>query len=127
MKRARVLLAEDHKRMREKIARVVEREVGAVGDGQALLEAESRLNPDVCILDISMPILNGIETANLIQQSRSKTKIIFLTSHEHNSFLEAALKTGALGYVLKPRMASDLRPAIREALADNLFISPSMP
>lgn len=130
MKRVRLLLAEDHKEMREMIARLVEREfevVGAVADGQALLEAESRLKPDVCVIDISMPILNGIEAVNLLRQSRSNAKIIFLTAHAHRAFLAAALEAGALGYVLKPRMASDLLLAIREAMSNHLFISPSMP
>jgi DNA-binding NarL/FixJ family response regulator len=128
MGRVRLLLAEDHKQMREMITRIVEREfelVGAVGDGQALVEAESRLKPDVCVLDISMPILDGIEAASFLQQSGSIAKIVFLTGHTNRAFLEAALKTGALGYVLKPRMVSDLLLAIREAMAGRQFISPS--
>src|SRR6185295_7504370 len=130
MVRTRLLLAEDHQEMRARTVRMLEREfdvVGAVGDGQALLEAESRLKPDVCILDISMPILNGIEVAILLRQSGSVAKIIFLTMHTQAAFLEAALEAGALGYVLKPRMVSDLHLAIREALSDRLFISPSLP
>lgn len=130
MARARLLLAEDHKEMREIISRIVEGEfdmVLAVADGQALLEAESRLKPDVCVIDISMSILNGIEAANVLQQSGTKAKIVFLTVHDQQDFLEAALEAGALGYVLKPRMASDLLPAIREALSDRLFISPILP
>ena len=129
MTRIRLLLAEDHQAMREMIVRILEREfdvVGAVGDGQALLEAESRLKPDVCIIDISMPILSGLEAALLLRQSGSLAKIIFLTVHAQEVFLEAALEAGALGYVLKPRMASDLRLAIQEALSGRRFISPSM-
>jgi len=128
MDRARLLLAEDHTEMREMIARLLEREfevVGVVGDGQALLEAESRLKPDVCLMDISMPVVNGIEAANLLQQKRTRAKIIFLTMHAHRDYLEAALEAGASGYVLKPRVASDLLLAIREALTGGLFISPS--
>ena len=130
MEKIRLLLAEDHKEMREMIVRMLEREfevVGEASDGQSLLEAESRLKPDVCVLDISMPILNGIEAASLLQKSGSIAKIVFLTVHEHTAFLEAALEAGALGYVLKPRMASDLCPAIREVMAGRLFISPLMP
>jgi len=128
--RARLLLAEDHKEMRDLIARMVGREfevVGAVGDGRALLEAESRLKPDICVIDISMPILNGIEAANLLQQSESTAKIVILTAHADKDFLETALEAGALGYVLKPRMTSDLLLAIREAMSDRMFISPPMP
>lgn len=129
MGRVRLLLAEDHKHMREMIVRIVEREfevVEAVGDGQSLLEAASRLKPDVCVVDISMPILDGIEAARSLQQSGSTAKVVFLTAHTTGAFLEAALETGALGYVLKPKMASDLFPAIREALAGRQFISPSI-
>ena len=123
-------MAEDHKEMREMIVRILEHEfevVGAVGDGQALLEAERSSKPDVCVIDISMPILNGIDAAILLQQKGSLAKIVFLTMHGQAAFLKAALEAGALGYVLKPRMASDLLPAIREAMSDRLFISPSNP
>lgn len=101
--------------------------VGAVGDGQALLEAESRLKPDVCVIDISMPILNGIETALLLRQNGSLAKIIFLTVHEQEIFLNAALDAGALGYVLKQRMVSDLPLAVQAAVSGQQFISPSLP
>jgi DNA-binding NarL/FixJ family response regulator len=97
-----------------------------VEDGRTLLDAASRLNPDVCLLDISMPAMNGIETAEQLKQSGSKAKVLFLTIHEDVDFLEAALRTGASGYVLKRRMASDLRPAIRDALAGKTFISASV-
>ena len=130
MERARLVLAEDHKEMREMIESLIKCEfelVGTVANGQSLLEAESRLKPDVCVIDISMPILNGIEAANLLQERRTKAKIVFLTIHSGRDYLEAALEAGALGYVLKPRMGSDLIPAIKEALSDRLFISPSMP
>lgn len=129
MNPVRLLLAEDHEQMRETIARILEPEfevVGVVGDGQALLEAESRLKPDVCVVDISMPILDGLEAAGLLQKSGSIAKIVFLTACERREFLETALEAGALGYVLKPRIASDLILAIREAMAGRQFISPSM-
>jgi DNA-binding NarL/FixJ family response regulator len=126
----RLLLADDHQEMREMIVRILEREfevVGAVGDGQALVEAEARLKPDVCVLDISMPILNGIEAALLLRQNGSSAKIVFLSVHAQEIFLDAALEAGALGYVLKARMVSDLPKAIHEAFAGRQFISPSVP
>jgi len=129
MKRPRVLLADDHKEMRDRVMRHLEIEfdvVEAVGDGRTLLDAAFRLNPDVCLLDISMPALNGIETAIQLKQRGSKAKVLFLTIHEDVDFLEAALRTGASGYVLKRRMTSDLRPAIRDALAGKTFISSSV-
>ena len=128
MNRPRVLLADDHKEMRDRITRHLETEfevVEAVENGRTLLDAASRLNPDVCLLDISMPVLNGIDAAIQLKRNGSKAKVLFLTIHEDLDFLEAALNTGASGYVLKRRMASDLRPAIRDALAGKTFISSS--
>ena len=125
--RARILLADDHDEMRDQIKRLLESEfevVDSVENGLALLEAAAKLSPDVCLLDISMPILNGIEAATRLRQSGSTAKIVFLTIHEDQDFLEAALKAGASGYVLKRRMELDLQPAIIEALAGRSFISP---
>jgi DNA-binding NarL/FixJ family response regulator len=127
--RARILLADDHGKMRDRVKRLLEREfevVDSVENGLALLEAAAELEPDVCLLDISMPVLNGIETATRLKQSGSTAKIVFLTIHEDPDFVRAALKTGASGYVVKRRMVSDLRPAIREALAGRTFVSSSV-
>jgi len=125
---ARILLADDHKEIRDKVKRYLETEfsvIDAVENGRQLLEAAARLDPDLCLLDISMPVLDGIETATQLKETGSKAKIIFLTVHEDSDFLQAALKTGASGYVIKRRMASDLRRAVKEALAGGIFISPS--
>jgi DNA-binding NarL/FixJ family response regulator len=100
--------------------------VGAVADGQSLIDVESKTMPDVCVIDISMPVLDGLGAATELDVRRSKAKIVFLTVNEDPDFLRAALKMGALGYVLKSRMASDLCPAIKEALAGRPFISPSI-
>ncbi|HEY5838777.1 MAG TPA: response regulator transcription factor [Pyrinomonadaceae bacterium] len=126
MTRPRILLADDHKEMRDRIKRHLELEfevVAAVGNGRTLLEAAARFNPDICLLDISMPVLNGIETAIQLKERGSTAKVLFLTIHEDPDFMDAALKTGASGYVLKRRMASDLRPAIRDVLAGKTFVS----
>jgi DNA-binding NarL/FixJ family response regulator len=127
--RARILLADDHKGMRDRVVRLLEHEfemLEPVKDGRALLDAASILKPDVCLLDISMPVISGIEAATQLKESGSTTKIIFLTIHEDPDFLVAALKAGASGYVVKPRMASDLSAAIKEALAGRTFISSSL-
>jgi DNA-binding NarL/FixJ family response regulator len=124
--RIRLLVAEDHKEMCAKTVRELEVEfevVGTVGDGQAMLEAEYKIKPDVCVMDISMPSLSGIEAAVALRQRGSRAKIVFLTVHEDQAFVDAALETGALGYVVKPRMMQDLRLAIREAVAGRVFIS----
>jgi DNA-binding NarL/FixJ family response regulator len=114
--------------MRDRAVRLLEPEfevVGAVGDGYALLEAASQTKPDVCVIDISMPVLSGIRAAAQLKESGSTAKIIFLTVHEDPDFVQAALDAGASGYVLKSRMASDLLTAIKGVLAGRLFISPS--
>ena len=126
--RTRILLAEDHKEMRDRVVRLLEPEfevVGAVGDGHALLEAAERMRPDVCVLDISMPRMGGIEAAQRLRGREPAVAVVFLTVHEDGDFVRAALATAALGYVVKSRMASDLRSAIREALEGRLFVSPS--
>ncbi len=128
MHTARILLADDHKEIRDKVKRYLESEfnvLDAVENGRQLLEAAARLDPDLCLLDISMPVLDGIETATQLKESGSKAKVIFLTVHEDADFLQAALKTGASGYVIKRRMASDLHRAVKEALAGRIFISSS--
>ncbi|HWN99647.1 MAG TPA: response regulator transcription factor [Blastocatellia bacterium] len=127
MDRTRLLLAEDHKEMCDKAVRELEVEfdvVGTVGDGQAMLEAESLTRPDVCVMDISMPQMSGIEAATILKQRGSTAKIVFLTVHEDQAFVDAALASGASAYVVKPRMMQDLRLAIREVLAGRVFISP---
>ncbi|MCI0388190.1 MAG: response regulator transcription factor [Acidobacteria bacterium] len=129
MTRTRVLLAEDHAVMRDRVVGLLEPEfvmVGTVGDGQALLEAATKMQPDVIIIDIMMPILGGIEAAHYLKQAGSCSKIIFLTIHEDQDFIRAALAEGALGYVVKSRLATDLCAAIREAIAGRLFVSPSV-
>jgi len=125
----RLLVAEDHAGMRDKVVSILEIEfsvVCSVNNGQEMLDAESRINPDIVILDVSMPTMNGIEAAIRLKQRNSKARIIFLTVHEGPEFLQAALATGALGYVSKSRLASDLRLAVREAMAGRRFVSSSL-
>jgi len=125
----RLLVAEDHEAMREKVVGTLKGEytmVDAVGDGEEMLNAESRISPDVVVLDISMPVMNGIEAATRLKQRASKAKIVFLTVHDEPEYLEAALAIGALGYVIKSRLASDLCMAVREAMAGRRFVSPTI-
>ena len=128
MERARILLADDHKEIRDRAVRLLEPEfevVGAVADGNALVRVSAQLKPDVCIIDISMPYLNGIEAAIKLRENGSEARIVFLTVNEDSDFVRAALKTGALGYVVKSRMATDLCLAINGAIRGDLFVSPS--
>jgi DNA-binding NarL/FixJ family response regulator len=128
--RVRVLIAEDHQEMRENIRRVLEPEfdvVGAVSDGQTLIDEASRLQPDVLLVDISMPALNGIEAVVLLRKQRSTATVVFLTVEEDPNWVRAALRAGALGYVVKFSMAAELNNAIRDACAGRVFVSPSIP
>ena len=129
MTRARILLADDHEEMRDRVVSLLEHEfemLEPVADGRALLLAAAKVKPDLCLLDISMPIINGIEAATKLKESGSTAKVVFLTIHEDQDFVRAALKTGALGYVVKSRIATELRVALREALAGRRFISSSI-
>ena len=97
-----------------------------MGDGRALLAEAERLHPDVIVLDITMPRLDGIEAARQLRRSHQPARLVFLTVHEDADFARAALDAGGLGYVVKARLASDLLPAIRAALADRPFVSPTV-
>jgi DNA-binding NarL/FixJ family response regulator len=112
--------------MRNRVVRLLKREfdvVGAVESGPALLEAAAKLKPDVCVLDISMPFLSGIEAAAQLKLINSTAKVIFLTIHDDSDFVGAAFKSGAEGYVFKTRMAADLVVAIKEVMAGRTFLS----
>ena len=126
MSRARILLADDHKEMRDRVVRVLEEEfemLDAVADGQALLEAASELKPDLCLVDVSMPIVSGFEVASRLKRRGSKAKVVFLSIHEDVDFVRAAYDAGGSAYVIKRRMASDLLKAIRAVLAGRTFTS----
>jgi len=124
--RIRILLADDQQEMLETVARMLEDEfdvVAAVANGERVIEAAIRLAPDLLVLDISMPVMNGLEAAARLKESGSEAKVIFLTVHEDPVIVEAAFSVGARGYVLKQRLAKDLILAIREALDGRIFIS----
>jgi DNA-binding NarL/FixJ family response regulator len=122
----RVLVADDHKQMLEYVSGLLSADcdvVASVSDGQAALDAALELHPDVVILDISMPVLNGIQAAKRLLAAQPDAKIVFLTVDKDPDTCRAALATGALGYVLKPRLGTDLLQAIREAKLGHRFIS----
>lgn len=125
----RIFLADDQEEMRRVVASMLKDEfqiVGSAEDGRGVLELLPTLHPDVLVLDIFMPGMNGIETALQLKESGSTTKMVFLTVHEDPDFLNAALSTGAQAYVLKAHLATDLVPALWNVLAGHTYVSPSM-
>ena len=126
--RPRVLLADDHALLVGAFEKLLAGEcdiVGQVNDGRALVVAAAKLQPDVIVLDISMPGMTGLEVASRLCQAGSKAAVVFLTAHREEDFRDAALSAGGIGYVLKPRLASDLITAVLEARAGRHFISPA--
>ena len=125
----RVFLADDQEEVLRTVASMLNDEfqiVGLAQDGSDVLKLAPGLSPDVLVLDILMPVLNGIETVQHLNSSGSKMKVIFLTVHEDPDFLYAAMAAGAQAYVLKPHKATDLVPALWNVLAGHTFVSPSM-
>ncbi len=126
IERPRILLADDQQAILETTAQLFDGEfdiVAAVQDGERVIEAVARLDPDILVLDISMPVMSGIEAAARLKESACKAKVIFLTVHDDPDYVEAAFSVGAFGYVLKARLNVDLLPAIREVLRGHTFVS----
>jgi DNA-binding NarL/FixJ family response regulator len=129
VRRLRVLLADDHADFLAIEAQLLEPEfevIEKVGDGRASLEQAARLQPDILVLDITMPVVNGIEAAQQLRALGSAVKVVFLSVHEDADYVRAAVAAGALGYVVKCRIASDLVPALRAASAGRAFFSPGI-
>ena len=122
-----LLLADDHAIVVAGLGRLLESEfdlIGTVGDGWALLEAAGRLDPDVVVVDISMPLLNGIEAIRRLKRGNPRTKVVCLSMHDEVAIATEALNAGASGYVLKHSAAESLSEAIWKVLQGGTFISP---
>ena len=125
-----VLLADDHELVRQGLKLLLEREgfrvVGEASDGQKAVQMVSQAHPDVAVLDIGMPILNGLDAAREIQKVSHKTKTILLTRHDEEQYVTAALRAGVKGYVLKDQAAKDLVFAIQQVSRGEIYLSPSI-
>ena len=129
MNKPSILLADDHTLFVEALHNVLEPEftlVGEVGDGRALLEAAPRLLPDVILLDLSMPLLNGIDAAYQLRRLVPDSKLLFLSMHGDATYVTEAFRAGAAGYVLKRSTATELLQAIRAVLRGQLYVSPML-
>ncbi len=127
MSRPRVLLADDHTLLLEALQKLLVDDcdiVGAVSDGRALLTEAGRLRPDVVVVDVAMPLLNGIDAARQLKELLPDTRIIFLTMNEDPDLAAEAFRAGASGYLLKRSAASELQTAIREVMKRRSYVTP---
>ena len=125
-----VLLADDHQVVRQGLKALLEREgfhvVAEASDGQQAVQLAKQFQPDVAVLDLAMPILNGLDAAREIQKVSEKTKPIILTMHTESHYILEGLQAGAKGFVMKTHAAEDLVQAIREASRGRTYLSPEV-
>jgi DNA-binding NarL/FixJ family response regulator len=126
----RIVLADDHVLVRQSLKSLLEREgfkvVGEASDGQETVRQVETLQPDIAVMDISMPILNGLNAAREIGRSSPKTKTVLLTQHDEGQYISEALEAGVKGYVLKSQVANDLLLAIRQVSRGQVYLSPGV-
>jgi DNA-binding NarL/FixJ family response regulator len=127
MKRPRILLADDHNMVTEAIRNLLEPEfevIGVVSDGRALVSQAIKLNPDVIVMDISMPLLNGLEAGRQLKAALPKVKFIYLTMNQDQDIIAEAFKIGAMAFLVKHCAYSELRNAIRQTLLGRSYVTP---
>jgi DNA-binding NarL/FixJ family response regulator len=126
----RVLLADDHALVRQGLKAFLERQgfqvVCEAADGQEALQMAVKTQPDVAIMDISMPVLNGLDAARELHKSSPETKVMLLTKHDADEYVTEALRAGVRGYVLKSQVADDLVHAIQEVRRGSVYLSPGI-
>ncbi|MGC2764197.1 MAG: response regulator transcription factor [Candidatus Acidiferrum sp.] len=128
MRRPRVLLADDHRMLADALKRILEPccdVVGTVSDGRALLEAAAKLQPEIIVLDIAMPQLNGLDAARHLKRTTPKIKLIFMTMNEDPDLVGEAFRAGASGFLLKQAAAFELMDAIEKVLKGGSYVTPS--
>ena len=129
MTRPRILMADDHSLVLAGLRKLVEEEgnvVGTVEDGRALVEEAQKLRPDLILLDISMPLLNGLDAARQLTKLVPDSKLIFLTMHTTPTYVTEAFKLGAAGYLIKQSATAELKHAIQAVLSGQHYITPSV-
>jgi two-component system response regulator NreC len=126
----RIVLADDHVLVRQSLRSLLEREgfqvAGEASDGQECVRQVETLHPDIAVMDISMPILNGLDAAREMSRTSPKTKTILLTQHDEGQYISEALEAGVKGYVLKSQVANDLLLAIRQVSRGQVYLSPGV-
>jgi DNA-binding NarL/FixJ family response regulator len=127
--RPRALIADDHVMVAQGIRALLEQTcdvIGIVRDGRELLAQAPKLNPDVVVLDVGMPLLNGLDAAERLKESLPDTRFVFLTMQDDANLAAAVLKLGAVGFVLKHAAATELLDAVSEVLKGNTYITPKL-
>ena len=127
--RPRVLVADDHAAMLDTLVQLLSRDfdvVAAVPDGLAAVAEATQLQPDLLVLDIAMPGMSGIAAAGRLKAGGSSAKVVFVTNMRDREFVQESLALGDVGFVVKDRLVADLLPAIRQVLAGQAFVSPSV-
>ena len=122
----RILLADDHSQVLERVAALLRSSFDVVGtahNGEELIAAAKRLDPDIIVSDIVMPGTNGIEAARTLHEAGSRARFVFLTVHSEDEFVRACMAEGGMGYVVKSRMGTDLIPAINAAFSGQHYVS----
>lgn len=129
MGKLRVLLADDHETVLAQVRLTLREDfeiVGAVDNGRDVVAEVQRLDPDVLVIDISMPVLDGLQAVSQLRSIHHRTKVVFLTVHQDQDFVAAAFSAGASGYVIKADVTTDLVPAIHDAVQGRIYISQSI-
>lgn len=128
-KRVRILVADDHQSILQKVVLLLQPHfdiVGTASNGNLLIDAALRLQPDIIVSDVVMPELNGLEAAHRLRASGSIAKFVFLSVHEKGEFVAAGFEEGGSAYVTKARMNTDLLHAVHEVINRRQFVSPSL-
>lgn len=131
MDQIRILLADDHTILRDGIRALLEDEddmtlIGEADDGHAAVRMVCQLEPDVVLMDIAMPMLNGLEATRQIKRLRPRAKVLVLTMHDNEEYIRQVLASGAMGYILKDAAARDLLSAIRSVYHGEAVLSPAV-
>jgi DNA-binding NarL/FixJ family response regulator len=132
VKRITVLLADDNRVVRREFRRILEREddlevVGEAKDGHRAVALAKKLRPTLVLMDVAMPLLNGLQATCLILKALPATKVLMLSAHSDEAYIAEAVKSGAMGYLIKQTCADHVCTAIREVHQGKTFFSPSIP
>ena len=132
MKRITVLLADDDRVVRREFRKILELEddlevVGEANDGRQAVALVKKLRPALVLMDVAMPLLNGLQATCQILKVAPATKVLMLSAHSEDAYVVEAINSGAMGYLIKQTSADSVCPAIREVQKGNTFFSPSIP